>query len=424
MLGGSGSINSMVWFRGRLDDFDQWNVKGWTSSEVSTAFEEIESTMTPNRLAHPHVLSERFATVLSGGDHHTLSPERESAGIFHVNMRDGKRWSPADGFLHPGKNNKSLTVRTHSLVNKILFTGNQASGVELADGHVIKANKGVVLSAGAIASPCILMRSGVGPEAVLKPLGIDVRLNSHGVGKNLHDHPAIGIHHAGPNSGYGLTFRQLPNWALAPFNYLFRKQGAFASNIVEAGAFFNATGESTIPDVQTHFMPYMMGWNGRTRTWGAGYYADVGICRPKSRGSLTLKSAHPLSQPDIDIGLLEHPDDLATLIAGFKRLRQLLADAPLGSRRAPEAYPADRVKTDDQIEQHIRDRLHTAYHPVGTLRMGDDAESPVSCTLRVKGTDKLWAADASIMPSVTSANTNAPSIMIGHRAAQLIAEDS
>ena len=421
LLGGSGSINSMVWFRGRMDDFDRWGVEGWSSSDVEPHFEAIEASMEPQRLPHPHPLAERFAQVLGSDGQTPPSPEYEGAGVFDVNMQGSRRWSPADAFLRPAQASGRLTVITGAEVARVLLADDRANGVELTNGERMVARKGVVLSAGAIESPAILMRSGVGPAEDLKSLGIDVVQDSPEVGANLHDHPAVGVHHTGPGSGYGLTLAQLPMWAAAPFAYLFGKRGPFSSNIVEAGAFFNARGTSDQPDVQVHFIPYMMGWQGRTRVWGSGYFADVGVSRPNSRGRLRLALADPGAAPRIDLGLLNDPDDLATLVAGFKRLRELLEDAPFGDRRAPEAFPGISATTDDEIEKHIRDRLGTAYHPVGTLRMGD-GDAPVSNRLQVKGTERLWVADASVMPNITSANTNAPSIMIGHRGARLIAE--
>ncbi|MCY3817016.1 MAG: GMC family oxidoreductase N-terminal domain-containing protein [Gammaproteobacteria bacterium] len=422
MIGGSGSINSMVWFRGRMDDFDRWDIEGWSSDDVAPAFEEVETRMMPRRLPNPHPLSERFACALGGDGKTPPSPEREGAGIFSVNMRGHRRWSPADAFLRPAQASGRLTVTTDSQADRILFDGDRARTVVLADGGRINARKGVVLSAGAIESPAILMRSGIGPGQELQSLGIHVVQDAPGVGENLHDHPVIGVHHAGANSGYGLTLAQMPTWTLAPFSYLLAKKGPFTSSIVEAGAFFNARGEGGSPDVQVHFIPYMMGWKGRTLVWGSGYCADVGVCRPRSRGKLRLASADAVAAPEIDLGLLNHPDDLATLIAGFKRLREILDAAPFGSMRASEAFPAGAVYTDEEIERHIRRRLATAYHPVGTLRMGD-GDAPVSPRLKVKGVEGLWVADASVMPQVTSANTNAPSIMIGHRAARFISED-
>ncbi len=419
MIGGSGSINSMVWFRGRMDDFDRWNVPGWSAADVSPVFDKVEALMRPKRLPHPHPLAERFARVFSEHGELPPTPERESSGIFHTNMRGSRRWSPADAFLNPAKSSGRLTVKTRKQVARILFEGQRAIAVELIDGSKISARKGIVLCAGALESPAILMRSGIGPAKDLYPLGIDILMDAPQVGQNLHDHPAVGLHHAGPNSGYGLTLRQLPMWLLAPFAFMLSGKGPFASNIVEAGAFFNARGENGPPDVQVHFIPYMMGWKGRNPVIGSGYFADVNVLQPKSRGTLKLLSADPASAPRIDLGVLSDPEDMNTLVAAFKRLREILDIAPFSEMRAPEVYPAQNAVTDEQIRAYIRETAGTSYHPVGTLRMGE-GEAPVSPQLRLKGMENLWIADASVMPRITSANINAPCIMIGYRAGKII----
>lgn len=423
VVGGSGSINSMVWFRGRRADYDEWGLPDWRADEVARAFDEVEAKMPPQRLPDPHALSTRFARALGGNGEGAPTPEQEGAGVFRVNMRGHHRWSAADAFLRPAQAGGNLTVVTRAQVDRLLVARGRAVGIVLIGGQTFKARKGVVLSAGAIESPAVLMRSGIGPGEQLRSLGISVLKDAPQVGRNLHDHPSVGIHHAGANSGYGLTLKQLPGWAAAPWLYVLGKRGVLSSNIVEAGAFFHSGGSSAIPDAQVHFIPYMMGWRGKARVWGSGYFADVGVCRPKSRGDLKLVSSDPGSAPAIDLGLLNDPDDMTTLVAAFKRLRALLANAPFDDRRAPEVFPGQAAVSDKQIESYIRDRLGTAYHPVGTLRMGLD-DAPVTPRLKVKGLAGLWVADASVMPQITSANTNAPSIMIGHRAAGFILEDT
>jgi choline dehydrogenase len=308
-------------------------------------------------------------------------------------------------------------------VDQVMFEGNTARGIRLVGGTELRANKGVILSAGAIGSPSILMRSGVGPRADLEALGINVLYDAEEAGANLHDHPAVGLHFAGPGSGYGLTPVQMPGWALAPVHYMLARRGRFASPTVEGGGFFNARGLDEAPDVQSHFIPFNLGWEGKRYVYGAGYFADVGVCRPKSRGALRLISRDPQAAPDINLGLFNDISDMDTLLAGLKRLRILMEQVDFGTRHAPEAFPGPAVQSDDALRAHIRDRGATAYHPVGTLRMGD-GQTPVDPRLAVRGVRGLWVADASIMPAVTSANTNAPSMMIGYRAAQFIAEDA
>ena len=423
MLGGSSSINSMVWFRGRTDDFENWQVPGWAWKDVQGDFEAVEDHIRPDRLPDPHPLSQAFGLSLGSNGHAPPTPERESAGIFHTNMRHGRRWSAADAFLRPAVKTGRISVLTGATTDRIVLEGRRAKSVLLTDGRTVTARNAMVLCAGSIGSPSILMRSGIGPAQHLQDLGIPVRVDQPTIGRNLHDHPVIGVHHRGPRSGYGLTIDQAAAWVAAPLWWLATRKGRMTSNFVEAGAFFRAApvaadGDNR-PDVQTHFIPYMMGYKGRQITTGSGYYADVGICRPLSRGRLQLTSSDPHQPPDIDLGILSHPSDLELLTAAFKKLRLILGKAPFGARKAPEVFPGSLVSTDEEIAEYVRSRCGTAYHPVGTLKMGT-ADTPVTPDLAFRGIEGLWVADASIMPNITSANTNAPSIMIGHRAAKLL----
>ncbi|MBL8580909.1 MAG: GMC family oxidoreductase [Rhizobiaceae bacterium] len=421
MLGGSSSINSMVWFRGRRDDFDNWNVDGWRWVDVEPAFEALERAFRPARLADPHPLSEAVHAVLGNNGMGPPTPEYESSGVFHYNMHNGRRWSAADAFLRPAQRKGGLTVLTSRQVDRIAFSKGRASEIVFTDGSTLGARKGIVLSAGSIGSPEILLRSGVGPAADLAAAGIALTARSEQVGLNLHDHPTAGIHYVGDDAGYGATLRQIPLWAKAPFRYLFSGQGPIGSPTVEAGAFFNAREDGGPPDIQVHFIPFMMGWQDRLIVPGSGYFTDVCVCRPRSRGALRLVDG----EVEIDLGLLNDPADLELLIAAFRRLRRIMDDAPFGARRGVEAFPGlQAVRTDDDIRRHILATCGTAFHPVGTLRMGTDDEAPVTPRLAVRGVEGLWVADASVMPQVTSANTNAPSMMIGLRAASMIAADT
>lgn len=402
MLGGSGSINSMVWFRGTRADFDAWGQSGWDSKTVWSAYDAVEARMSPARLPHPHPLSEAFGRAFAANDPHAPpTPERQSAGVFHCNMKNGARWSAADGFLRPS----GATTLTGAEVDCVRFDGKRATGVTLRDGRRITARAGVVLSAGSIESPMILMRSGIGPAGDLRGAGIDVLLDAQNVGANLHDHPGFGLHFAGSGSGYGLTLGQLPLWALSPFQWWLGRTGRLTSNTVEAGAFYSVTDNPT-PEIQTHFLPFMMGWKGRAIVWGSGYFADVCLCQPRSRGQLHI--GQDRFSPLIDLNLFGDDWDLDMMVRGVIRLRTVLAQTDFGARRAPEAFPGPDV-TGDALKETIRTRAGTAYHPVGTVALG----GPLDSTGAVKGVQNLWVADASVMPRITSANTNAPSMMIG-----------
>lgn len=409
MIGGSGSINSMVWFRGRASDFDGWDVPGWSWSDVEPAFEQVEAKTTPNRLNAPHPLSENLHGLFGGNGTAPPTPDYESAGVCHFNLRGNRRWSAADAFLRPAAG-PDLSIITNREVSRIAIANGRANGVLVGD-TLITATKGVILSAGSIGSPDILMRSGIGPRDSVDNQIID----APEIGQNLQDHPGCGLHFAGAESGYGLTLRQAANWLTAPIQYL-AGRGPFASPTVEGAAFFNARGDKAEPDVQSHFIPFFLNWKGARFAYGSGYFADVCVCRPKSRGALTRQNG----TLRIDLGLFNDDDDLGTLSHGLLRLRDLMRDAH-GDAGAPEMHPAGSVTTLDEMRAHVRASAGTAYHPVGTLRMGTDVDAPVTPTLALRGIDALWVADASIMPAITSANTNAPSMMIGHRAASFIA---
>ena len=313
------------------------------------------------------------------GDDLAARYERAAAAVEKAGVKTWAR-EPMHGDWHPGN-------------------------VVLRDGRSLSARAGIVLSAGSIESPMILMRSGIGPGADLKAAGIMVQVDAPGVGANLHDHPGFGLHFKGAGSGYGLTLGQLPAWALSPFQWLLTRSGRLSSNTVEAGAFYNVSGGDA-PDIQTHFLPFLMGWQGRAIIWGAGYFADVCLCQPRSRGRLSM-GRDPFA-PLIDLNLFGDAQDLDTMVKGVTRLRQILATADFGTRRAPEAFPAATV-TGDALREVIRTRAGTAYHPVGTVALG----GPLDANGAVKGTQNLWVADASVMPRITTANTNAPSMMIG-----------
>ena len=418
MLGGSGSINSMVWFRGRAADFDGWGVEGWSWSEVEPAFEAVEARIGPAPLATPHPLTQALSNLFGGNDPAANpTPERESAGVFRYNMRRGRRWSAADAFLRPAMD-AGVTVLQGHQVERIGLTGDRASSVVLADGTEIGAAKGIVLSAGAIGSPALLLASGIGPGEDLRAAGRDVVRDLPGVGANLHDHPGVGLHFRGAGSGYGLDPSLAHIWAAAPFDWLLRRKGVFASPTVEGGAFFAANGSGE-PDIQSHFIPFLLGWRGRRYERGRGYFADAVVCRPKSRGALKLGK----ESLEIDLGLFSDPADLDLLVKGWLRLRTLMAEADFGPMRADEVFPGPGVTTEDEARAHVVAHAGTAYHPVGSLAMGT-GDAPVTARLKVKGIEGLWVADASVMPAVTSANTNAPSMMIGHRAGAMIAEDA
>ncbi len=445
-LGGSGSINSMVYIRGRASDYEHWAEEGCTGWDWASVLERykraernsrgaseyhgdagplfVEDLPSPHPMVEPLVAAGRAEGIPANNDFNGAS--QEGLGNYQTTMRNGRRWSPADTYLRPALGRPNLTVMTGVEVDRILFDGRRARTViaRASDGSELKlaAKAEVVLSAGAISSPAILLRSGVGPGEHLQELGIDVVHEIRGVGENLHDHPAVGMHYGGGNQGYALSLATMPANALAPFRYLLSRKGLFASNTVEAGGFARTLESLEEPDVQFHFIPARLGHEGSAVVWGRGYYSDVCVLKPRSRGQLRLLSADPGFAPSIDLNLLSDPEDEVTLLRGAKLLRRILANPALTSGSARELVPGPDVDTDEDLLAMIHARLGTAYHPVGTCRMGapDDARSVVDPELKVIGLENLRVADASIMPELIAGNTNAASMMIGDAAAGFI----
>ena len=445
-LGGSGSINSMVYIRGRASDYDAWarqGCPGWDWQSVLPRFIRQENNarlaqdtlhgdsgpLYVEDLPSPHPMVESL--VEAGRDEGIPAnddfngPLQEGLGHYQTTMHGGRRWSPADAFIRPALKRDNLTVLTNTSVDRIVFDGHRAIGLSISSRgrkSVIGVSGELLLAAGAIGSPSILLRSGVGPGRHLQDLGIAVIHDLPGVGANLHDHPAVGMHYGGGNQGYALSLATLGENVLAPFRYLFTHKGLLSSNTVEGGGFARTLESLDEPDVQFHFIPARVGHEGGMITWGRGYYCDVCLLKPLSRGRLELRSPDLCDAPRIDLNLLDDPADQETLLRGAKLLRRILAQPSLKPAGATELVPGPDVRTDADLVQFIRQRLGTAYHPVGTCRMGAsrDERSVVDPKLRVLGLENVRVADASIMPEVVAGNTNAPTMMIADAAVEHI----
>jgi choline dehydrogenase-like flavoprotein len=320
---------------------------------------------------------------------------------------------------------KNLHVVTNAEVESIDFEGKLARWVNLRRGsehETIVIDAELILCAGAIGTPALLLRSGVGPQDHLQELKIPIVHELPGVGENLHDHPAIAAFYDGGNSGRGLSFATLHKLAAAPFQYLLARRGILTSNLVESGGFARTDPSLAEPDVQFHFIPSKVGHIGAKITWGRGYYCDVCVLKPASRGRLRLASAEIDDDPIIDLNLLSEYEDRQTLLRGLKLLRRVLGNPALSGSGAIEVVPGPAVQSDDELLQYIYERLGTAYHPVGTCRMGDPADpmTVVDSNLRVIGLENVLVADASVMPQVVAGNTNAPTMMIADVAADRI----
>jgi len=340
-----------------------------------------------------------------------------------VTQKAGERWSAARAYVEPLREKVNFAVRTGALVEKIVVENGRATGVVIRRGgksETLRARGGVILSAGAFNSPQILMLSGIGPGAHLKDKGIDVVLDRAGVGANLQDHidyvSSWETRSTDPlGDSLGGTWRMVK----AMFEHRTKRTGIMTTCFAEAGGFWKSHPDLPAPDIQYHFVPAMLEDHGRTKVKGHGFSCHACVLRPESRGSVTLASNDAAAAPAIDPGFLTDDRDMATLRAGVRMMHRIAAAPPLSDYAGVDRHPVD-LNDDAALDALIRARADTVYHPVGTCRMGSDADAVVDPTLRLKGVEALWVADASIMPRLVSGNTNAPSIMIGERAADFV----
>jgi choline dehydrogenase-like flavoprotein len=446
-LGGSSAINAMLYVRGHPSDYDEWanlGADGWDWQNVLPYFLKSEGNCrTESALhaqsgplqvgdqRHPRAITRAFIRAMAD----LQIPEtddfngenQEGAGLFQVTQfhqgpRKGERCSAAAAYLHPVQTRPNLTILTHARAQKITFDGRRATGIIVKRGLArlhLKARHEVILCAGAFGSPQLLLLSGVGPEAELSAQGIPVHHALDGVGQNLQDHLDYTISHRSLRADtVGLNPKGLMRLAKAGLHWRKTGEGLFASPMAEGGAFFRSTPDLAKPDLQIHFVIGIVDNHMRKLHTSDGFSAHVCVLRPKSRGSLGLQSANPAAPPRIDPGFLSHPDDLQTLRQGARLTETMLQSQALSPWLGPRLYP--HADSDAGLETSIRQHADTIYHPVGTCRMGSDALAVTAPDLRVRGLQNLRVVDASVMPRLIGGNTNAATIMIAERAADLI----
>lgn len=445
-LGGGSSLNAMVYIRGQAQDYDDWEAQGcsgWGWDNVLPAFKRSESHMrlsnayhgtegplrvSDTRYRHPLSLAFVKAAQEVGLKHNDdfNGEQQEGVGFYHTTTFDGRRGSTAATYLAEVKSSPNLTIRTGCYVSRVLFnTQKKATGVELVDKKTgalsqISVKEEVIISAGALSTPKILMLSGIGPKEHLTEHGIEVLHDASQVGQNYQDHLEVSVYGRTKEPisllGNDVGFKALKNGV----QWILFKAGLLTSNVVESGLFADTSGCGR-PDIQFHVIPTLMGDVDRDPIEGHGISLNPCFLRPKSRGFAKLRSANPLDSMIFESGALKEQSDIDTLVRGVKLARKILRAPSLAAMVDHELLPSHEENiSDTQIEAYVRSHAKTVYHPVGTCRMGSDDEAVVDPTLKVRGVEGVRVCDASVMPTLVSGNTNAPTIMIGERCAEFI----
>jgi choline dehydrogenase len=445
VLGGSSAINGMVYIRGHRRDYDGWaemGCDGWDFDSLLPYFKRSEANsalsldddlhgrngpLSVTYIPDPSPINIDFMAAaeelqISKIDDLNV-PEPEGVGQFQVTQRRGQRHSTAHAFLAPVQSRANLHIITEAVVDRVVIEGKRATAVEgYVAGRALKvsARSEVVLCAGAIGSPDLLLRSGIGDGVEMTKAGMQNVHHLPGVGQNLQEHAdCLVICQSKSTTPYGLSLSALPNRFMDVVKYLTRRGGMLSSNMVESGGFVRSSPTEDRPDLQFHLIPGLKSHRGRMFEIGHGLSLHTCILRPDSRGS--VKRTSPDGAPEIDLGLLEAPADQDRMLKGIKLARQILSNEPLARHGLTEVIPGAEAQSDEALMDHIRTHTRTVYHPVGTCAMGIGPDAVVDPKLKVRGLEGLRVVDASIMPKIVSGNTNAPTIMIAEKAADLIA---
>ncbi|HKD24046.1 MAG TPA: GMC family oxidoreductase N-terminal domain-containing protein [Rhizomicrobium sp.] len=445
VLGGSSSVNGMVYFRGHPRDYDDWAAAGnhgwgfadvlpyFIRSENNTAFRAspwhgATGPMYVSNIRNPNPLNTVFADAMSSLQFRHCEDfngqEPEGYGLRQGAIRGGRRESGVTAFLKPAMKRSNLTVVTDARIARVVVDNHRASGVDVLNGdgtQRIEARREVILAGGAVGSPQMLLLSGIGDGASLQKLGIAVKHHLPSVGANYHDHVAANVQMWTTNAqSYGISLKALPRGAWNVLQYLVARQGPFASNVFESHALLRSTAGLDRPDIQVVFQPARRNQGPFPLPLGHGFAISIVLLHPKSRGRLTLATPDPRALPLIDPALLSAPEDTSPLVRGLKLARRVFASPAFAPYEATEFLPGPSVTSDVALEDYVRATAATVHHLAGTCRMGADGDAVVTPELKVKGVDALRVADASIFPKLMGGNTNAPVVMVAEKAADMI----
>ncbi|HUS55711.1 MAG TPA: choline dehydrogenase [Thermohalobaculum sp.] len=447
VLGGSSALNGLLYIRGQAEDFNHWRQlgnAGWGWADVLPLFKLSEGQerggddlhgddgplAVSDMRAHRNLCDQFIEAAIAAGIPHNddfNGPEQEGVGYFQLTMRNGLRCSSATAYLKPARQRPNLTIMTNALTRRIVFAGHRATGVEIERAglsETVWARREIVLSAGAIGSPQILQLSGVGPGALLAMHGIAPVCDLPGVGGNLQDHLQARAVYEVTEPTLNDEVNSFVGRMKIGMDFVFRRRGPMTMGASQVGAFARTRPDCATPDIQFHIQPLSSQAPGHGLDPFSAFTVSVCQLRPESRGHVRISSPDPRVHPEILANYLATETDCQTMVEGVRIGRRIAEAAPLAPVLKRELEPGPEAASDDEIMHWIRARATTIYHPTGTCRMGQDNMAVVDERLRVRGIEGLRVADASIMPTITSGNTNAPAIMIGEKAAIMIREDA
>ena len=444
VLGGSSSINGMVYVRGHAKDYDHWSesgARGWAYADVLPYFKRMENSQggqegwrgtsgplfiqrgkRDNPLFHAFVEAGQQAGFEVTEDYN--GEKQEGFGPMEQTIHNGRRWSAANAYLKPALKRPNVKL-VKGLARKIVLEGKRAVGVEIEAGRTfstVRARREVIIAASSINSPKLLMLSGIGPATHLKDHGIEVVADRPGVGQNLQDHLEVYIQQECTQPITLYSKLNLFSKARIGAEWLFFKTGDGATNHFESAAFVRSRAGVEYPDIQYHFLPVAIRYDGKAAAQSHGFQAHVGPMRSKSRGSVTLRSANPREKPVIKFNYMSHEDDWADFRHCVRLTREIFGQTAFDPYRGAEIQPGAQVQSDDEIDNFIREHVESAFHPCGTCKMGalDDPMAVVDAECKVIGVEGLRVADSSIFPRITNGNLNGPSIMVGEKASDHI----
>jgi choline dehydrogenase-like flavoprotein len=446
-LGGSSAINAMVYIRGNAWDYDNWaalGCDGWAHDDVLPYFKRSEGNERfrsaggndyhggdgPLNVMDQHYANAGSSQFIEAASKLQLpltddfnGPRQEGFGMYQVTQKGGERWSAARAYVEPARSRSNFTVFTDTLTEKIIIENGRATGVQIRQNGAsrsIHARGAVILSAGAFNSPQILQLSGIGSGAHLQEMGVDVIVDRAEVGNNLQDHiDYVSRFMTESKEFIGDSLSGTFKMAKAVIEHRIKRTGIMTTPYAEAGGFWKSSPDVPAPDVQYHFVPAPLEDHGRGKVKGHGFSCHACVLRPESRGTVRLASGDAAAPPAIDPNFLDDDRDIAVLRAAVRQMHRIMETAPMVNYHADDVNNTP-LDDDAALDALIRSRADTVYHPVGTCRMGSDADAVVDTQLRVNGISGLYVADASIMPKIVSGNTNAPSIMIGERTADFV----